>query len=199
MNDILLTNLFDKLKTTYSDIVRLNDRNIKARIPKKYFEKFENDELLISAINKGLSEETLKTLYIFIFEKINLEKISNSSTFTLIKPFIKDLKTLTPESLYDFLYSKNILDKSFTAEFKKTIIYERALEITVEKGNISFKTALKKAINELEDEEKFTQKLTTKGYSESFEGYIDIINSLIGFYLENELLYIARILKLITK
>ena len=78
MNDILLTNLLNKLKATYSDIVRLNDQNIKSRIPKKYFEKFENDELLISAVNKGLSEETLKTLLIFVFEKVNLEKLSNS-------------------------------------------------------------------------------------------------------------------------
>ena len=199
MNDILLTNLLNKLKATYSDIVRLNDQNIKSRIPKKYFEKFENDELLISAVNKGLSEETLKTLLIFVFEKVNLEKLSNSSTFAIIRPLNKDLKTLTPESLYDFLYSKNILDKAFSPEFKKSLIYERALEITVEKGNISFKTALKKAITEFENEEKLIKMATSKKYSENLESYIDIINSLIDFYLENELLYIARILKLIAK
>ena len=58
---------------------------------------------------------------------------------------------------------------------------------------------LKKAITEFEDEEKLIKMATSKEYSENLESYIDIINSLIDFYLENELLYIAEILKLITK
>lgn len=95
------------------------------------------------------------------------------------------------------LIQKTILEKSLLPEFKKNLIYTRALELTVEKGNISFKTAIKKAIVEFNDEEKFI-KTIIKDFSEDSNEYISIINSLIDFYIENEVSFIAEILKFIA-
>ena len=107
MDNALITKLFEKFATTYEDISRLNNQKLKPKISKKYLEKFENDELLISATTEGFSKDALKSIWIYMFESVNLEKISNSLTFNLIKPFCKNLDSLTAKSLYDFLDSKN--------------------------------------------------------------------------------------------
>ena len=96
-------------------------------------------------------------------------------------------------SVYNYAKSKGIFDKYLTPEFKKKIIYGRAVQIVVEAKTISFNTAVKRAIREIK-EEGFIPKMDADD-QELLDDISGIINPLVDLYIDNEMQILAAIVK----
>lgn len=148
----------------------------------------------------GFSEEEAKryivSVFDALFEVLNIGKLENtlSNVLLSIKRGSKiEFSKFNGTSVYNYAKSKDIFDKYLTPEFKKKIIYGRAVQIVVEAKTISFNTAVKRAIREIK-EEGFILKMDADD-QEFLDDISGIINPLIDLYIDNEMQILAAIVK----
>lgn len=102
--------------------------------------------------------------------------------------------TISGAFIFDFLYENGMCESVCSPEFKKKIIIIDACNLTVEKGNISFNTAIKRTIANMES--KTYCKSQIKEEKKSIDAVLNMINPLIEFYLKNEDYFIAKFLEI---
>lgn len=149
-----------------------------------------NPEFML-ATQTGFSEEEIKQYTIDVFDSlfgaINIGKLENTLFNVMRSVLFKkriDFSQFNGIGAYNYISSKAFYSKYLDPEYKKKVIYNRAVGIVVEAKTISFNTAVKRAIREIE-EEGFVLKKDAE-HQEFLDDISAIINPLIDLYIENE-------------
>ncbi len=174
-------------KRMYMSIMTKEIRDLEARNPE-----------FVAETEKGFSEEEVKryivTAFDAIFGVLNIGKLENTLSNVLLSLKLRkkfDFSQFSGIGVYNYIRNKDSFAKFLEPDYKKKIIYGRAVNIVVETKTISFNTAVKRAIHEIK-EEGYVPKLDADD-QEFLEDISRIINPLIDLYIDNELEILAAI------
>lgn len=192
MNEILKLKGNLQLISTLGDVQRLLKKNISLSIPKEELEALESNELFSAATEEGFSVETLRQVYEpvldYFLEKINWEKIKSCSGIQLLQIFHSekdfDLEAINGAYLFNLALSQDSLKELLTSEAKKQDIFSRACKLVVEKKNISFNTAIKRAIAQTQSADFISSEIETT--KKQIDVLVSLLNPWIDLYFENE-------------
>ena len=192
MNKLLKISSNLQLILTMDELKKMLKEKVRFTVPRKEFDELESNELFAAATKEGFSKETLKAMFEpkidFLLEKINWKKIQGSSVTLLAKILLDDeqidLSSIDGAFLFAYADANNILDEFLTPEFKKQYIFSEACKLTVEKGNISFNTAIKRTINKMQSDSFIQSEI--ENAKEALSNFANLINPWIEFYFENE-------------
>lgn len=144
------------------------------------------------ATREGFTEEEIKfyvvTSFNFLLDPINLGKLDETLISVIAKIQRKkefQFGEITGETVYQYVSKRKEFEELRQPLFKKKIIFQNAVEMVVEKKNISFNTAVKRAIEEFE-KNKF--KVRDRAKTEAmFAELAGVINPLIDLFVDNEI------------
>ena len=192
MNEILKLKGNLQLISTLEDVQRLLKKNIRVSFPKEELEALESNELFAAATKDGFSVETLRQIYEptldYFLEKINWEKIKSCSAIQLLQIFDNekdfDLEAVNGTYLFNFALSQDNFKEILSPEAKKQDIFSRACKLVVEKKNISFNTAIKRAIAQTQSPDFISSEIEIA--KEQIDTLMSVLNPWLDFYFENE-------------
>lgn len=197
MNEVLKLQTKMMLANAVSQFSELMGRNVRVSFSQENLRKLEENELFAQATKEGFSKETLRQICVPFFDnfikQVDMERIKGSITMQFVKgryPGKIDLEAVTGAYIFDLMDSKGLIEKCCEPEFKKAKIFAEACKLTVNKGNISFNTALKRTIAFMESEDYISSKIEEGKKTAS--SLWDILNPLIEFYLENEMYFLVE-------
>lgn len=179
-----LTDFFDGLK-------RVHNSKVKAEISTERIRQLEetNPEFA-EATQEGFTEEQTKRMLVDLADcfvkQLHLEQLEKSFAMMLfsIKVQKVDFSKFTGAALYEYLLEHDALKELRSPDFKKKYIVSSAAELTVEKGNITFNTAIRKVIEKC-NSGTFIEEEVKKAKPE-IDAVCEVINQLIDWYMENE-------------
>lgn len=192
MNEILKLKRNLQLISTLEEVQRLLKKNVRLSIPKEELEALESNELFAAATEEGFSVETLRQVYEpaldYFLEKINWEKIKSCSAIQLLEIFHSekdfDLEAVNGAYLFDFALSQDSFKELLSPETKKQEIFSRACKLVVKKKNISFNTAIKRAIAQTQSKDFISSEIEiTKKQADTL---VSVLKPWVDFYFENE-------------
>lgn len=150
------------------------------------------------ATKTGFSEEEIKQAIVAAFDalagtlKIAKLEFTLSNVVLLVKLGKKiKFSQFNGTAVYNYLKDNDMLAQYLEPEFKKKMIYSKAIEIVLKTKTISFNTAVKRAIHEIE-QEGFLTKMSADD-EEFLDDISRIINPLIDLYIENEMEILSAI------
>ena len=201
---------FSELEGTGEIFNMLNDlkenfaRNFKVSISNERLEELESNEFFSQATQTGFSKDTIKQIVTLIFDYIiensKIKQLSNTKIYPLIQGILDstfgitfNVETLNGDSIFESADSMGKLDSFASTKFKKQIIFEKAIDLTITKKNISFNTAIKRAITLIESEDCSTS--VPNELKEKLDIYVKSIDTLIDFCIKNEFLILLLLLK----
>lgn len=201
MDPILELTTKHVVTSSLDEVKKIIRKNISISIPREELSKLEEIEIFSEATKEGFPKEDIQklieTIFDYFLENIDLEKISTSSTMTLLKLLYLnsnfDLRYITSHDIFEFLDSHGYLEDFYSPKFKKEFIFSQACNIVVEKRNISFNTAIKRAIKETESDKFLSSRIDS--IKKRCLDILEILNPLIAFYLEYENIFISDFLK----
>lgn len=164
-------------------------------VSRECLQKLDENEVFAAATKEGITREFLKSMVVpalnHLIDNLNLEKFNNSMTKALILDEKIDLTAFTGEDIFDVMDSAGAFEKVYEPEFKKQIIFNEAVELATQKGNISMNTAIKRVIADMESADYIDRQIEKA--NKIFDQIASIINSILEFYLEHEVEIILRI------
>lgn len=197
MSELLKLQTKIMLAEAVSQLSELKKRYVTVSFSSEDLRKLEENELFVQATKEGFSKETCKKMYVPILDhfikQVDMERIKGSTTMKLVETRYSkkiDLESVTGEYLFNLMDSKGFFEKLCEPEFKKACIFNEACKLTVNKGNISFNTALKKTIAFVDTDEYILSEVESS--KKTVSALWDIINPLIQFYLENEIRFLLE-------
>lgn len=197
MNKMLELETKLMVKTSLQEIVENVKRKVIFSVPYEDLKKLEENELFVEATKEGFSKEELEKAVVpllnYIIENINVEKIINSRTMKLAQLlYINkeiDVQNINGKAIFEWLDVNGCFADVYSTEFKKQRIFTEAAKLAINKGNITFDTAVKRTIFKMEvGDSEFWGFETGK---KEIDSIINVINNLVDFYLENELEFIS--------
>lgn len=194
----------DPVMKTINDVLKRVDSLLGKRmslyITPKEFEALGNAcPEFAEATKVGFSEEEVKRYIVVVFDQVfnalnigKLEHTLSNGMIAAIRGKKIDFSQFSGIGAYNYMRNNgSIFSQYLEPEFKKKIIYCRAIEIVVKTKTISFNTAVKRAIHEIENNE-YTPKMDADD-QEFLDDISGIINPLIDLYIENEVEIISAI------
>ncbi len=193
MNEILKLKGNLQLISTLEDVQKLLKKNIRVSIPQEKLRKLEeNNKLFAAATEEGFSVETLRQIYEpvldYLLVKINWGKIKSSGAVQVLQIFSGekdfDLEPIDGAYLFNLVASQDAFKELLSPEAKKQHIFSRACELVVEKKNISFNTAIKRSIAEMQSANFISSEIEIA--KKQADTLVSLLNPWIDFYFENE-------------
>lgn len=192
MNELLKLKGNLQLISTLEDVQKLLKKKIRVSIPREKLEELESNELFVAATEEGFSVETLRQIYEpmldYLLEKINWRKIKSCSAVQVLQIFSGekdfDLESIDGAYLFNLAASQDAFKELLSPEVKKQHIFSRACELVVKKKNISFNTAVKRAIAEMQSTNFISSEIEIA--KKQADTLVSVINPWINFYFENE-------------
>lgn len=186
------------LKEAVRNIMEVVNQEVIISVSRECLDKLEENESFAEVTKEGISREALRsgivTAFNDLIRNLNLEKFNDSTTMELIRGTLHerlDLTSFTGEDIFDIMDSAGLFSEIYKPEFKKTVIFNRAIELVAQSGNISFNTAVKRAIADVETKDYITREFEK---SNLFNRIASSINLIVEFYLEHETEFILAIM-----
>lgn len=188
MNEILKLKGKLQLISTLEDVQQLLKKDVRLSIPKEELEALESNELFSVATKEGFSVETLRQIYEpaldYFLEKINWGKIKSCSAIQLLEIKDFDLEAVNGAYLFDLSLSQDGFKELLSPEAKKQTIFSRACKLVVKKKNISFNTAIKRAIAQTQSADFISSEIETA--KKQVDVLVSLLTPWIDLYFENE-------------
>lgn len=172
-------------------VMELLDQEVRISISRECLEKLEENEIFAEATKEGVSREFFRSLVVpslnHLIDNLNLEKFNDSMTMTLIRGSLDeklDLTSFSGEDIFEIADSAGALAKIYEPEFKKKIVFNEAIELVTQKGNISINAAIKKVVADMQSEDYVARQIERS--NELCDKIANIINPIVDFYLEHE-------------
>lgn len=198
--EALKQELVDNVINIVDGFKRIKNSKVKAEIPVDQIRQLEETmPEFAEETQSGFTAEQTKRIVIeladYFFEQMKLERLEKSLSFTLFKIKVKniDFSACTGAALYEYMLEKDMVKELCTPDFKKRCMVAAAMSLTVEKGNITFNTAMRRIINKCR-----TDKFVEEEIEESKQDLVEIcetVNPIIEWYLENETEILQWIMK----
>lgn len=194
----------DPVMKTINDVLKRVDtfrgKSMNVKIMTKDLKELEETcPEFADATQTGFSEEEIKyfivTMFDAFFGSLNIGRLENTLTNVMIS--VKcgkkiDFSQFSGIGAYNYIKSdERIFSQYLKPEFKKKIIYSRAVSIVTKEKTISFNTAVKRAVREI-CQNGFSLKMDAED-QEFLDDISGIINPLIDLYIENEVEIISAI------
>lgn len=178
-------------KEAARNIMEVANTEVIISVSRECIDNLEKNKTFAEATKEGLSRETLRNSIVpafnYLISNLNLEKFNTSTTMQLIRGAVYeelDLTSFSGEDIFDIMDSEGLFAEIYKPEFKKQLIFNEAIELVAQKGNISFNEAIERTIEEMKSETYSTRQLEK---SEILSNRIaSSINLIVEFYLEHE-------------
>lgn len=187
------TDLFDGFK-------RLRNSKVKVDITVEQIRQLEEcNHEFAEATQEGFTEDQVREMVVnildYFIKQLKLERLEKSFALMLFSIKVKkvDLAAITGTAFYEYMLENDLVKQFTDPEFKKKYIAATATELTVEKKNISFNTAVRRVIAKC-NSATFVEDEVEKTKPE-IDAVCDIINPLVDWYMENEMEIIGMFLK----
>ncbi len=179
-----LTDFFEGLK-------RIHQNKVNAKISMDRIRQLEekNPEFA-EATQEGFTEEQIKRLLVneldYLINKLNPKRLEKSFAVMLFSIKVQkiDFTKCTGTALYEYLAEHEALEGLLSPDFKKKYIVSSAAEMTVEKGNITFNTAMRRVIEKCNSGSFIEDEI--KSMKPELDAVCEVINQLVDWYMANE-------------
>lgn len=171
------------------------NQEVRISVSRECLEKLDENEIFAEATKEGITREFLKSMVVpalnHLIDNLNLEKFNNSMTKALILDEKIDLTAFTGKDIFEAMEAAGAFEKVYEPEVKKQIIFNEAVELATQKGNISMNTAIKRVIADMESADYIDRQIEKA--NKLFDQIASIINPIVEFYLKHEVEIILKI------